>query len=117
MTNRLVHYLIPVLLSGCASSGIINQPPIPNTQAASANIRIHKDVADGLLHDLTFTINDEPIYRFGDTNDFTFVMDPGEYLFGYRRGGKRCSTVVDIDAGGFYVFDLKPDCVIELEKE
>jgi hypothetical protein len=118
MTNRIVIYVVLALISGCAASGLINQPPLPSTAGASANVRIHRvGTGDSVLDDVTFTINDEPIYRFGDTTDFAFVMDPGEYLFGYRQAGKRCSTDVQIDAGGDYVFDLKPNCVIELEKQ
>jgi hypothetical protein len=119
MANRIIGYFALALITGCATNGnIINQPPMPNSPQDSANIRIHRDVADAaVLDDLTFTINEEPVYQFGDTSDFTFIMEPGDYLFGYRHSGKHCSTDVQIDAGGFYVFSLKPGCVIELEKE
>lgn len=119
MANRIIGYLALALIAGCASNGnIINQPPMPDTPQDSVNIRIHRDVADAeVLDDVTFTINEEPIYQFGDTSDFTFITVPGDYLFGYRQGGKDCSTDVQIDAGGSYVFDLKPGCIIDMEKE
>ena len=119
MENRIIGYLALTLIAGCATNGnIINQPPMPDSRQDSVNVRIHRDVAvKEILNDVTFTINEEPIYQFGDTSDFTFVTVPGEYLFGYRQGGKDCSTDVQIDAGGFYVFDLKPGCIIEMEKE
>ena len=119
MANRIIGYFTLALIAGCTTSGIIvNQPPMPNSPQDSANIRIHRNVAEGeVLDDVTFTINEEPVYQFGDTNDFSFITDPGEYLFGYRQGGKDCSTDVQIDAGGFYVFSLKPGCIIEMEKE
>jgi hypothetical protein len=119
MANRIIGYLALTLITGCATNGtFINQPPMPNSPQDSANIRIHRDVAvKEILNDVTFTINEEPIYQFGDTSDFTFVTVPGEYLFGYRQGGKDCSTDVQINAGGYYVFDLKPGCIIEMEKE
>jgi hypothetical protein len=119
MANRIIGYVALALIAGCSTGGnIINQPPMPNSPQDSANIRIHRDVADKeVLDDVTFTINEEAVYQFGDTSDFTFVTDPGDYLFGYRQGGKHCSTDVQIDAGGFYVFSLKPGCIIEMEKE
>jgi hypothetical protein len=119
MIIRIAGYLALMLITACTASGvIINQPPMPNSPQDSANVRIHRGVTDGVvLDDVTFTINEEPVYQFGDTNDFTFVMEPGEYLFGYRRGGKDCSTDVQIEAGGYYVFALKPGCIIEMEKE
>jgi len=119
MIYRIVACFVLAFVTACSTNGlIINSPPIPNSPQDSANIRIHRDVADGeVLDDVTFTINEEPIYQFGDTSDFTFVTDPGEYLFGYRQGGKVCSTDVQIDAGGFYVFSLKRGCIIEMEKE
>jgi hypothetical protein len=119
MANRIIAYLALALIAACASNGnIINQPPMPDTPQDSVNIRIHRDVTDGeVLDDVTFTINEEPIYQFGDTSDFTFITVPGEYLFGYRQGGKDCSTDVQVDAGGFYVFSLKPGCIIDMEKE
>jgi hypothetical protein len=118
MANRIASYFALAFVAGCATSGLINPPPVPSTPNASANVRIHRHVTgNAVLEDVTFTIHDEPIYRFGHTKTFAFVMDPGEYLFGYVQGGKRCSTDVQIDAGGNYVFDLMPNCVIELEKQ
>jgi len=119
MPKRIAGYFMLPLLAACSTGGvIINQPPMPNSPQDSANVRIHRGVADGVvLENLIFTINEEAVYQFGDTNDFTFVMEPGEYLFGYRQGGQRCSTDVQIDAGGFYVFSLKPGCLIEMEKD
>ena len=119
MANRIIGYLALALVTGCAGNGlIINQPPMPDSTQDSVKVRIHRDVADAeVLDEVTFTINEEPIYQFGDTSDFTFVTEPGEYLFGYRQGGTHCSTDVQIDAGGFYVFSLKRGCIIEMEKE
>ena len=119
MANRITGYLALMLIAGCSTNGtIINQPPMPDSPQDSANVRIHRGVADGVvLEDVTFTINEEPVYQFGDTSDFTFITEPGGYLFGYRQGGKHCSTDVQLDAGGFYVFSLKPGCIIEMQQE
>ena len=119
MSRRITVCLLVTLLAACSTAGVVvNQPPMPSSPQNAANVRIHRDVTDGVaLENLTFTINDEPIYQFGDTNDFTFMMQPGEYLFGYRQGLKNCDTDVQIDAGGNYVFSLKPGCVIEMDKE
>ena len=119
MIYRIVACFVLAFVTACANNGlIINPPPIPISPQDSATIRIHRDVADGeVLDDVTFTINEVSIYQFGDTSDFTFVTDPGEYLFGYRQGGKDCTTDVQINAGGSYVFSLKRGCIIDMEKE
>ena len=119
MPKRIAGCFVLMLLAACSTGGIIlNQPPEPDSPQDSVNVRIHRDVADSaVLENVIFTINAEPVYQFGDTNDFTFVTVPGEYLFGYRQGGKDCSTDVQIDSGGFYVFSLKPGCIIEMEQE
>jgi hypothetical protein len=119
MPKRIAGYFVLTLLAACTTGGVmLNQPPEPDSPQDSVTVRIHRDVADGvILENLIFTINEEPVYQFGDANDFTFVTVPGEYLFGYRQGGKHCSTDVQIDAGGSYVFSLKPGCIIEMEKE
>jgi len=119
MSRRIAGCIALTLLVGCSTSGvIINQPPEPVSPQDSVNVRIHRDVTDGVvLENLIFTINEEPVYQFGDSNDFVFVTVPGEYLFGYRQRGKDCSTDVQIDAGGYYVFSLKPGCIIEMEQE
>ncbi|HHH38354.1 MAG TPA: hypothetical protein ENK50_02100 [Sedimenticola sp.] len=79
------------------------------------NLLIDND--DGLA-DTVFTLDGVPIYRFGDSRHYSVVLDQGTYRFGYTRAfGPRCTTEVDIESGGHYVFDLKPGCVIELESE
>lgn len=119
MPKRIAGYFVLTLLTACSTGGVvINQPPEPDSPQDAVNVRIHRDVTDGvMLENLVFTMNGEPIYQFGDTNDFTFVTVPGEYLFGYRQGGKDCTTDVQIDPGGYYVFSLKPGCIIDMEQE
>jgi hypothetical protein len=118
MVKEGVCMFLVILLSGCAGSGVINQPPRISSPDNTANVTIHRAVSDGyIFSNLTFTIDGNPTYRFGATNDYTFSLDAGDYIFGYTQGLKKCSTNVYIQAGGFYVFNLAPDCLIELEQE
>jgi hypothetical protein len=98
---------------------MIDPPPPPTSQANSAEVEINLRIEDGGgFAGTVFTINDKPIYHFGDSHRYSLVLDQGGYLFGYTRGfDTKCSAEVDIEAGGRYVFALKPDCVIELESQ
>ena len=72
-----------VLLTACAGTGDIHEPPPATLPDSAVTVRIHKAVAGD---DLTFTINDRKIYGFGKTSDYEFTTDMGSYMFGYKNG-------------------------------
>jgi hypothetical protein len=119
MKKMLVNVILMMLLTACASSGMMHETPAPLSRETSANVTIHRAIPQDLLFDsLIFTIDDVDIYNFGKSENFKFVLGEGNYIFGYKSGlwwsEKKCVVDVEIYAGENYVFNLKPDCVIEL---
>jgi hypothetical protein len=105
-----------LLLSACAGTGLINPLPPVDSPATSSNVVLN-NLFTNVSHfrNLTFTLNDKPVYNFGNTANFSFHLNQGEYLFGYTYGSKNCQTEVQIRPKANYVFNLGPDCLIELE--
>lgn len=105
--------LIPfAFLSACAGSGGTHEPPQATSPESAVNVRIHK-VMPG--DNVTFTIDDDKIYRFGNSSDYQFTTEAGSYMFGYTQGHKKCYAVVMLNAGMPYVYNLAPDCTIEMQ--
>ncbi len=117
--NKPIIYLIATLfLNACTSPGVINATPLVASPATSANITIHRAIDQGALFDnLVFSIDGVDTYRFDDSDNFKFVLPEGNYIFAYKHGlfAKTCTTAVEIQAGINYIFNLEPDCTIELE--
>lgn len=116
--NKL-YFLLPLtLVYGCASKGMLNPTPPVLSPKTSANITIHRAIPrDNFSDNLVFTINGVDTYRFDHGSDFKFVLSEGNYIFGYKHGmfSDPCSVDVEIRAEVDYVFNLEPDCVIEME--
>lgn len=116
--KKLTSLLMASLLSACVSKGMLNPTPAVNSPETAANITILRSVGhEALSDDFIFTINGVDTYNFGEGNEFKFVLGEGSYIFGYKYGlfQKPCSVDVEITAGTDYIFNLEPDCVIELE--
>lgn len=112
MKLNIVIVCMFALLTACAHTGQINEPP-PATAAESAvNVRIHNVIPGG---NVTFTIDDVEIYGFNEPSHYDFVTDASSYRFGYKKGSKKCYADVMLDLGVDYVFNLEPDCVIEMQ--
>ena len=111
--------ILMTLLTACASSGMMHETPVPVSRDSSANITIHRVIPQDLFFDsLIFTIDGVDIYQFGKSKSLKFVLGEGNYIFGYKSGRwwfeKKCIVDVEIIAGENYVFNLEPECVIEL---
>lgn len=118
MKSLLMTLTALMLLSACASKGMLNPTPPVTSSETSANITIHRAIPQDTFSDnLVFTINEVDIFRFDKGNDFKFVLGEGNYIFGYKHGNfsNPCSVDVEIQAEMDYVFNLEPDCVIEME--
>ena len=112
MIKAIVKLMPLVFLTACTSTGDIHEPALATSPETAVTVRIHKAMSD---EDVTFTINDVKIYRFGNTSDYEFTTDTGSYMFGYRKGYKKCYAEVTLDAGSSYVFKLQPDCTIVMQ--
>lgn len=118
MIKALVSCVTILLMVGCSNPKRIEQlPPIknPDTSAQVFLKSMFTDKTD--LRSLTFKLDSVPIYRFGDTRQFSFYVDSGTYLFGYDHGSENCETNVYIKPRGNYLFNLGPGCKIELISE
>jgi hypothetical protein len=115
MTKVLITCVAIVLLAGCSTPRRIDALPPLKSPDTSSKIFL-KNVFEGEpdIDRLTFKLDDVPIYRFGDTRQFSFYLDTGDYMFGYSHGSKDCETNVSIEPRKNYVFELGPDCKIEL---
>jgi len=111
----VVRYLVCsaiVLLTACAHKGTIHEPPRVTSAESAVDVRIHNQISGA---DVTFTIDDVEIYRFVEPSHYDIALDAGGYMFGYRQGGRKCHAEVLLNAGVSYVFNLAPDCVIEMQ--
>ena len=112
MTKAIVKLMPLAFLTACTSTGDIHEPPLATSPESAVTVRIHKVMSGD---NVTFTINDVKIYGFGKTSDYEFTTDAGSYMFGYRKGYKKCYAEVTLNAGISYVFNLQPDCTIEMQ--
>jgi hypothetical protein len=112
MTKGIVKLIPFAFLTACASTGDIHEPPLATSPESAADVSIHKVIAGD---NVTFTINDVKIYGFGKTSHYEFTTEAGSYMFGYMKGHKKCYAEVMLNAGVSYVFDLAPDCTIEMQ--
>ena len=110
MKNILI--IISLFLAACSSKGMLHDPPRATSAESAVDVRIHNVIPSGHV---TFTINHKEIYGFVEPGHFDFVLDAGGYKFGYKKGGKKCYADVMLNAGNKYEFELKPDCIIEMQ--
>lgn len=119
MTRVLFTCVSIWLLAACSIPQRENPlPPIKSPDTASQVLL--KSVFPGKkeeIYELTFTLDNVPIYRFGDTRQFGFYLDAGNYMFGYTHGSENCETNVDLAPGSNYVFELGPKCAIDMISE
>jgi hypothetical protein len=115
MIKFLVSCAAILLMVGCSNPQRMEQlPPIksPDTSSQVFLKSMFMDKMDN--RKLTFKLDAVPIYRFGDTRQFSFYLDTGTYMFGYEYGSEDCETNVFIEPRKNYLFELGPECRIEL---
>lgn len=111
--------IMVVLVSGCVSSGLQNEPPIVRFPINPVNVTVNRAIPNDFFFDsLVFTINDVETYKFGNQKSYSFSLGEGHYVFGYQQGllfKTKCGVDVDIETNHNYVFNLEPDCLIRPE--
>jgi uncharacterized lipoprotein YajG len=118
MNKGLVIIVSIFLLAGCASTGLVNPLPPVDSPETSSTIQLNNVFTSvSRVKNLTFTLDDVKIYNFGSTGSFSFHLNEGSYMFGYTYGSKKCETEVFIRPRANYVFNIGPECLIELESE
>jgi hypothetical protein len=119
MTRVLLTCISILLLAACSIPHRDNPLPPLKSPDTAAQVLL-KNVFPGKpdsYYELTFILDNDPIFRFGDTREFSFYADSGNYMFGYSHGSKNCETSVYLRPNGNYVFELGPDCHIEMISE
>ena len=115
MTKVMITCVSILLLAACALPERVEQlPPIKSPDTSSQIFLKNIFPAGPDIYQLTFKLDNVPIYRFGDTRQFSFYLDTGDYMFGYSRGSEDCETNVYIKPGANHVFELGPECHIVL---
>ena len=115
MTKALIICVSILLLAACSQPQMKNPlPPIKSPDTSSQLFIKHVFPAGRDIHQLTFTLDDVPIYRFGETRQYSFYLDAGDYMLGFTHGSKNCDTNVHIGPNAKYVFELGPECRIEM---
>ncbi len=104
--------LIVALLTACSSTGMIHPPPRATSAQSAVDVRIHNVISGDSV---TFTIDGVEIYGFVEPSHYDFVLDAGSYMFGYKKDGRKCHAQVMLNTGIAYVFNLAPDCLIEMQ--
>lgn len=118
MTRALITCVSIVLLAACSMPQRENPlPPIKSPDTSSQIFLKNVFPAGPDIYKLTFTLDNVPIYRFGDTRQFSFFLDTGNYMLGYTHGSKNCETNIFIRPNANYVFELGPGCRIEMMSE
>lgn len=118
MTKVLITCVSILLLAACSIPRQKDPlPPIKSPDTASQVLLKNVFTGKSDIYNLTFTLDNVPIFRFGDTRQYSFYLDTGNYVFGYTHGSKNCETNVYIRPNGNYVFELGPECHIDLISE
>jgi outer membrane protein OmpA-like peptidoglycan-associated protein len=104
-------------LGGCGFKvGHINDPPTTNRGLMPSRVTVYReDSIIGLLIPMTFLIDSREIHGLWSGEEFSFQLEPGEYVFGYFLGLNECRSWGRIQPGQTYRVKLAPNCVIERE--
>lgn len=115
MYKALAGFISLFILAGCVNPKRLEPlPPIrsPDTSAQIFLKNMFTDKMDMRL--LTFKLNGAPVYRFGETRQFSFYIDAGTYMLAFDHGSENCETEAYIRPKGNYVFELGPECRITM---
>jgi hypothetical protein len=110
----LLALLLACGLTGCAGGRMGPVPPLTSMEpAASVTVQRSRSIL-GAPASMLFSIDGRHVYALRWGQQFTFMLDPGEYSFGYDLGFNQCQQRVILDPGERYVVRLTPVCQIEL---
>ncbi|MGB5718440.1 MAG: hypothetical protein WBN81_15270 [Gammaproteobacteria bacterium] len=118
MTRILITCVSILLLAACSLPRMKNPLPPIKSPDTSSQISLNNVFPAGRdVYQLTFTLDNVPIYRFGETRQYAFYLDTGNYMLGFTNGSKNCETNVYIKPNANYVFEFGPECRIEMISE
>ena len=103
--------MLAVLLAGCAGGLIGPLPPVTKPDQAST-VTVFRDFSfPGFFGPLVLQIDGCKLFRLWTNQEYSFALDPGEYLFYYTIGFNECQHLALIEPRRNYRFNLRPNCV------
>jgi hypothetical protein len=106
--------ILVILLAGCAGGPMGPTPPLTSTEpAVSVTVQRSRSLW-GAPATMLFSIDNRRVYGLRYGQQFSFLIDPGEYRFGYELGFNSCRQRAILDPGERYVVRLTPVCQIDV---
>ncbi len=102
--------LLAAALGGCAYGPVGPTPQVRNPIDA-ANVTVFRDGSwVGLWAPILLRIDGQKTFKVGRNEQFSFQLDPGEYIFDYTIGLNECRRVARVRARQSYRYRLAPNC-------
>lgn len=113
--KRLGLVVAVLLLSGCGLRlGPINKPPAPTGVEPPSRVTVTRTPSImGWPLPMIFTLDGEEIYGLWSGQSHSFLLEPGDYIFGYYLGFNECRRFVRIGRRPSQTVRLGPPCKIE----
>jgi hypothetical protein len=112
--KRLGSVVTVLFLTGCGLRvGPINKPPMPTGAERPSRITVTRvSSVMGWPVPMIFTIDDVEIYGLWGGESYSFMLEPGDYVFGYYLGFNQCRTGIQIESKSSQHILLGPPCKI-----
>lgn len=112
--KRLALVVAVLFLSSCGlRHGPINKPPVPTGIAKPSRVTVSRVSSfTGWPVPMIFTINSVEIYGLWSGQSYSFMLEPGDYIFGYYLGFGECRRYIRIENKPSQHIHLAPACKI-----
>jgi len=108
-------FVAVLFLSGCGLRlGPIDKPPAPTGVATPSRVTVTRaSSVMGWPLPMVFTIDGVETYGLWGGQSYSFLLEPGEYVFGFFLGFNECRRLVRVAGRPSQSFRLGPSCAIE----
>ena len=112
--KRLGLIVVVLVLTGCGwKIGPINYPPKAIGVARPSEVTVKRvDSIMGLIVPMIFMIDGVETYGLWTGESYTFLLEPGDYIFGYFLGFNECQQYIRIKPVPSQLIYLGPACQI-----
>ena len=112
--KRLVLLVAVLFLTGCGlRHGPINKPPAPTGVEKPSQVRVTRVPSImGWPFPMIFTIDGVEIFGLAERQSYCFMLEPGDYIFGYYLGFNECRQYVRIERKPSQHILIGPSCKI-----
>jgi hypothetical protein len=105
--------LAAALVAGCATGGQTGALPAITQPTEAAYVTIYRDGSlVGLFATIKVRIDGREVYRLGRNEQYSFRLDPGQYLVDFSIGLNECRRAFYAQPGRNYRFRLVPNCMV-----